>query len=93
MPSIRSNQHVEPGEMRTINVDRVRNPVDVHVGSRVRMRRVSVGMSKDELGEAVGVSDKVMGQYESGEARIGAKLLYELCILLNCSATLFFEDL
>ena len=93
MRSIRSNHHAEPSEKRTLDVDRVRNPVDVHVGSRVRMRRISVGMSKEELGEALEVSDKVMHQYESGETRIGAKLLYELCILLNCSSTVFFEDL
>ena len=45
---------------------KVPNPVDVHVGSRVRMRRILVGMSQEKLGELLGITFQQVQKYESG---------------------------
>jgi transcriptional regulator with XRE-family HTH domain len=77
------------------DVDRqeARNPVDVHVGSRVRSRRIALDFSKKELGAALGGTAETMQKFESGATRIGAKRLLEICNLLKCSPSTFFEGI
>jgi transcriptional regulator with XRE-family HTH domain len=69
------------------------NPVDRHVGSRVRMRRVLVGMSQEKLGDALGLTFQQVQKYEKGTNRIGASRLQQIAGVLNVSPAFFFEDL
>jgi len=71
----------------------VPNPVDVHVGGRVRLRRTLLGMSQERLGEAVGLTFQQIQKYERGANRIGASRLYELSTLLDVPIGYFFDDL
>ena len=89
MPDLSFNSHGK----RNLDADIERNPVDVHVGSRVRSRRISVGISEEELRAALGVTAEKMHAYESGAMRIGPGLLYEVSKLLNCPPTAFFDDM
>lgn len=69
------------------------NPVDVHVGKRVRLRRILLGMSQDKLGAMLGVTFQQVQKYERGANRIGASRLYDLSIVLKCPISYFYEDL
>ncbi len=69
------------------------NPVDVHVGQRVRMRRTLLGMSQEKLGEAVGLTFQQIQKYERGANRIGASRLWDLSRVLDCPMSFFFEDM
>ncbi|MCP5366321.1 MAG: helix-turn-helix transcriptional regulator [Hyphomicrobiales bacterium] len=71
----------------------VPNPVDVHVGGRVRLRRTLLGMSQEKLGEAVGLTFQQIQKYERGANRIGASRLYELSSILDVPVSFFFDDL
>ena len=93
MPRINSNNQNTPKDERTLDASDERNPVDVHVGGRVRKFRISAGMSEEELRTALGVTAEKMHAYESGAMRIGPGLLYEVSKLLNCPPTAFFDDM
>ncbi len=69
------------------------NPVDVHVGSRVRLRRTLLGMSQEKLGDAVGLTFQQIQKYERGANRIGASRLYELSGILDVPVSFFFDDM
>ena len=69
------------------------NPVDQHVGSRVRMKRVLVGMSQERLGDALGLTFQQVQKYEKGTNRIGASRLQQIAGVLNVSPAFFFEDI
>lgn len=68
-------------------------PVDVHVGSRVRLRRTLLGMSQEKLGDAVGLTFQQIQKYERGANRIGASRLHELSKVLNAPVSFFFDDM
>lgn len=68
------------------------NPIDVHVGSRVRLRRTMSGMSQEKLGEALGITFQQIQKYEKGANRIGASRLQEISNVLNTPISFFFED-
>jgi transcriptional regulator with XRE-family HTH domain len=68
------------------------NPIDKHVGSRVRMRRVLVGLSQERLGESLGVTFQQVQKYEKGTNRIGASRLQQISSVLNVPISFFFED-
>lgn len=68
------------------------NPVDAHVGSRVRLRRMLLGMSQERLGEQLGLTFQQVQKYEKGINRIGASRLYELGRILGVGVQFFFED-
>lgn len=68
------------------------NPVDLHVGSRVRFRRMLIGMSQEKLGESLGLTFQQIQKYEKGVNRIGASRLYELGKALGVSVAFFYED-
>lgn len=68
------------------------NPVDVHVGARVRLRRTLLGMSQEKLGDAIGLTFQQVQKYERGANRIGASRLYELARVLDVPVSYFFEE-
>ena len=67
------------------------NPIDRHVGSRVRMRRVLVGMSQEKLGDALGLTFQQVQKYEKGTNRIGASRLQHIASVLGVSVDFLFE--
>ncbi len=69
------------------------NRVDVHVGSRVRLRRLLLGMSQDKLGEELGVTFQQVQKYERGANRIGASRLYDVSRVLEVPVSFFFDGL
>jgi transcriptional regulator with XRE-family HTH domain len=69
------------------------NPIDVHVGSRVRLRRTLLGMSQEKLGEAIGLTFQQVQKYERGANRIGASRLYDLSRVLDVPVSFFFDDI
>ena len=69
------------------------NFVDVHVGSRIRMRRQFVGMSQEKLGELLGITFQQVQKYEKGSNRISASRLYYTARILGVPVQFFFEDL
>lgn len=66
-------------------------PVDKHVGGRVRMRRILVGMSQEKLGEALDLTFQQVQKYEKGTNRIGASRLQQIAQVLAVPVTFFFE--
>lgn len=76
----------------TVN-PRKSNPVDVHVGGRVRLRRMLLGMSQEKLGESLGLTFQQVQKYEKGANRIGASRLFELARILGVNVQYFFEEL
>lgn len=68
------------------------NPVDIHVGSRVRLRRTMLGMSQEKLGEQLGITFQQIQKYEKGSNRIGASRLQRISEVLNVPVSFFFED-
>ena len=69
------------------------NPTDKHVGARVRMRRMMLGMSQETLGDALGLTFQQVQKYERGANRIGASRLWDLSRVLDCPMSFFFEDM
>ena len=69
------------------------NPVDVHVGARVRLRRTLLGMSQERLGEALGLTFQQVQKYERGANRVGASRLFDLARALQVPVGFFFDDL
>lgn len=69
------------------------NPIDVHVGSRVRLRRTLLGMSQEKLGAAIGLTFQQVQKYERGANRIGASRLYQLSGVLDVPVSFFFDDM
>ena len=70
---------------------KVPNPIDVHVGSRVRIRRLKLGMSQEKLGDALGVTFQQVKKYEKGANRIGASRLQHVSQVLQVAVAYFFE--
>lgn len=68
------------------------NPIDTHVGSRVRLRRTMLGMSQEKLGEALGITFQQVQKYEKGSNRIGASRLQNIADVLSVPVSYFFED-
>ena len=69
------------------------HPVDVHVGARVRQRRVELGMSQEKLGAAVQLTFQQIQKYERGTNRIGASRLFEFSTILDVPINYFYENL
>jgi transcriptional regulator with XRE-family HTH domain len=67
------------------------NPIDKHVGSRVRMRRMMISMSQEKLGERLGITFQQIQKYEKGTNRIGASRLQQISIVLGVPVSFFFE--
>jgi len=69
------------------------NPIDAHVGSRVRQRRMLLGMSQEMLGKAVGLTFQQIQKYERGINRIGASRLFTLSKVLSVPIAFFFDEM
>jgi transcriptional regulator with XRE-family HTH domain len=69
------------------------NPVDTHVGARIRLRRTRLGMSQQRLGAALGLTFQQVQKYEHGINRVGAARLFELGRVLDVPVTFFFAGL
>jgi len=69
------------------------SPVDIHVGSRVRLQRTLLGLSQEKLGEAVGLTFQQIQKYERGANRIGASRLHEFSQILDVPVSFFFDGL
>lgn len=67
--------------------------IDIHVGSRVRVRRQLLGMSQTQLGEALGVTFQQVQKYERGTNRVGASRLYKISEVLDVPIAFFFDGL
>jgi transcriptional regulator with XRE-family HTH domain len=67
------------------------NPTDKHVGSRVRMRRMMLGMSQEKLGDALGLTFQQVQKYEKGTNRIGASRVQQIAHILQVPVSFFFE--
>lgn len=69
------------------------NPIDVHVGGRVKMRRMLIGMSQEKLGDQLGLTFQQVQKYEKGSNRIGASRLWDLARILEVPVHYFFDGL
>src|SRR5579862_8012281 len=78
-----------PGRRKSEHPD----PVDIQVGSRVRLRRNMLGLSQERLGEAIGLTFQQVQKYERGANRIGASRLYELSRVLDVPVQFFYDDI
>jgi transcriptional regulator with XRE-family HTH domain len=67
------------------------NPIDKHVGSRVRMRRMMISMSQEKLGEKLGITFQQIQKYEKGTNRVGASRLQQIANVLGVPVGFFFE--
>ncbi len=96
MPGI-SAKHRETGRTRGSSRGRTPqgnpNPVDVHVGGRIRLRRTLLGMSQERLGEALGLTFQQVQKYERGTNRVGASRLWDLSRVLDVPVSFFYEDM
>ena len=68
------------------------NPIDIHVGSRIRLRRTMLGMSQEKLGEALGITFQQIQKYEKGTNRVGASRLQAISDVLGVPVSFLFED-
>jgi len=68
------------------------NPIDAHVGSRVRLRRILLGMSQERLAEQLGLTFQQVQKYEKGINRIGASRLFDLAHVLGVPVQFFYEQ-
>ena len=69
------------------------DPIDVHVGGRVRLRRMLIGMSQEKLGVALGLTFQQIQKYERGANRIGSSRLFRISQLLDVPVSFFFDDM
>lgn len=68
------------------------NPTDIHVGSRIRLRRNMLGMSQEKLGENLGITFQQVQKYEKGTNRVGASRLQAISSILEVPVSFFFDD-
>lgn len=74
-----------------VAVKKTPNPIDRHVGSRVRLRRMLIGMSQEKLGDALDLTFQQIQKYEKGANRIGASRLQQIAKILGVPVEFFFE--
>lgn len=70
---------------------KVPNPIDKYVGSRIRMRRIMLGMSQEKLGEALGLTFQQVQKYEKGTNRVGASRVQQISDILQVPVSFLFE--
>jgi transcriptional regulator with XRE-family HTH domain len=75
------------------NPDTTPNPIDVHVGLRIRLRRKELGVSQERLAESIGLTFQQVQKYERAANRVSASKLYEMARALETSTAYFFEGL
>lgn len=77
----------------SVNNKNIPNPIDVRVGSRIRLRRMLLGISQEKLASALGLTFQQVQKYERGTNRVGASRLFHLSQILQVPVNFFFEDL
>jgi transcriptional regulator with XRE-family HTH domain len=89
----RHNKPEEFGEGKMVEENKKKpNPIDTHVGSRIRLRRNMLGMSQEKLGENLGITFQQIQKYEKGTNRVGASRLQAIASILGVPVAFFFED-
>jgi transcriptional regulator with XRE-family HTH domain len=68
------------------------NPIDEHVGSKIRLRRNMLGMSQEKLGESLGITFQQVQKYEKGANRVGASRLQAIASIMSVPVAFFFDD-
>src|SRR3978361_366440 len=69
------------------------SPIDIHVGSRVRLRRTLLGMSQERLGDALGLTFQQVQKYERGVNRVGASRLFDISRVLDVPISFFYYNM
>jgi transcriptional regulator with XRE-family HTH domain len=69
------------------------SPIDIHVGSRMKLRRTLMGMSQEKLGEALGLTFQQVQKYERGANRVSASRLFDLSRILDVPISFFYDDM
>lgn len=87
-----AGSHIRRRSGRGLSPAGVPNPVDVHVGSRIRLRRTLLGLSQSKLGAAIGLTFQQVQKYERGTNRVGSSRMYELARVLDVPVEYFFEE-
>lgn len=90
MPQINNSRSI--GEDKMADNKKKPNPIDIHVGSRIRLRRNMLGMSQERLGESLGITFQQIQKYEKGTNRVGASRLQAIASILGVPVAFFFED-
>lgn len=75
------------------DLDNTPNPIDIHVGLRIRLRRKELGVSQEKLAEAIGLTFQQVQKYERAANRVSASKLYEMARALETTTAYFFEGL
>lgn len=83
----------EVGNVETVSRESRPSPIDVNVGSRIRLRRTQLGMSQEKLGDALRVSFQQIQKYERGMNRVGASRLLDLSRALGVEIGFFYEGI
>ncbi len=78
---------------KLVDLDRAPNPIDRHVGLRIRMRRKELGISQERLAEAIGLTFQQVQKYERAANRVSASKLWEMSRVLNTTISYFYEGL
>ncbi|PIZ31213.1 MAG: transcriptional regulator [Alphaproteobacteria bacterium CG_4_10_14_0_8_um_filter_53_9] len=75
-----------------MNTTSTKDPIDLHVGQRLKLRRTMLGLSQEKVGEAVGVTFQMIQKYEKGACRVGASRLQQLARVVDVPVAWFFEE-
>ncbi|WP_374372639.1 helix-turn-helix domain-containing protein [Dongia sp.] len=89
-PAAKTKQRKSSGRMASKGFP---NPIDVHVGQRMRQRRTLLGMSQETLGAAIGLTFQQVQKYERGANRVSGSRLFDLSRVLDVPISYFFEDI
>lgn len=89
-PAAKAKQRKSSGRMASKGFP---NPIDVHVGNRMRQRRTLLGMSQTVLGEAIGLTFQQVQKYERGANRVSGSRLFDLARILDVPIAYFFEEM
>ncbi len=87
--AIASEKKVKKSGLRSENPD----PIDIHVGARLRMRRNLIGLSQEQLGKSLGLTFQQIQKYERGINRMGSSRLFQISKTLSVPVAYFFEDM
>ncbi|MGE0023713.1 MAG: helix-turn-helix domain-containing protein [Hyphomicrobium sp.] len=87
-----SKDDAHDDDVDTERSSRKPNPIDAHVGTRVRLRRMLLGMSQEKLGEHLGLTFQQVQKYEKGVNRIGASRLFDLARVLGVPVQFFYDE-
>src|SRR5580698_8757948 len=79
--------------MTDLTESRLPNPIDLHVGARIRLRRRMQGVSQEKLADALGLTFQQVQKYERGANRVSASKLYEIAAALRAPVAYFFDGL